>query len=110
MYRSYDKPIPLHLTQRLGQHLLADVSDPFANTGETGIAMLGQDLQDQHGPFVCDPADHLIDEGLDARIGVLAGFRMRNSGGRRCRHCSTFYWVSMATFGAYFPMESVSHT
>ena len=31
-------------------------------------AVLGQELQDQHGPLVGHAADQVVDQGLDARI------------------------------------------
>ena len=53
-------------------------------------AVLGQDLQHQHGPLVRDPTDDVVDQGLHARIGDSPGFRMSNSSGKNGRHIQIF--------------------
>src|SRR5690606_20888915 len=64
------EPVAFHLAQRLRQHLLADPRDLAANLGEAQLAMIGEDLENQHRPLVGDLSDHVVDEFVHARIAV----------------------------------------
>ena len=62
-----DEAVGLHLAKGLGEHLLADVADELAEMGEADGAMLGEDVEDEHGPLVGDAGDDLADEGFKGR-------------------------------------------
>jgi hypothetical protein len=52
----------------LGEHLLADAGDGFADTGEAETALRFQYLEDEHGPLVGDAANDVVDESFDLGI------------------------------------------
>ncbi len=74
---SDEEPIPFHLTNRLGQHLLADAACEFTETGEAQFAVFRQHFEDDHGPFVGNAADQFVDQHLDPRIEVVRTGRCR---------------------------------
>src|SRR5690606_8813077 len=49
-----DQAVALHLPQCLGQHLLTDAGHELAYPREAEGSMLGEGLEDEHGPFVGD--------------------------------------------------------
>lgn len=62
-----DEAVGLHPAKGLGEHLLADVADELAEMGEADGAMLGEDVEDEHGPLVGNAGDDLADEGFKGR-------------------------------------------
>src|ERR1700730_7638102 len=114
MNGSGDEAVALHLAERLGQHLLADADDVLAQSGKPQLTFFLQYLQNQHGPFVGDAADQLVDESLDPRIEVDGrrargmGLVLRNLVGaepnRPC-HADTLFLVSIERIRAYSHLE-----
>jgi len=79
VYGPHHQAVALHLPKSLGQHLLADAADQLAYAREAQFAMLGQHLQNQHGPLVRHAPDYVVDQPLNPRIGGDARLGRRNS-------------------------------
>ena len=81
----WTRPVALHPPQGLGQHLLADPPDQLADAGEPQLAVVGEDLQDEHRPLVGDGSDQVADQCVHRRVAVRPGLRpsRRTQGLRR---------------------------
>lgn len=75
MNRADQHPVPLHLSQRLSQHLLTDPRHLAGKLRETQFAMLVEDFENDHRPLVSDPADQIVDQGLYLWVGI-GGWRL----------------------------------
>ena len=84
MHRPRQQSIPFHVTERLGQHLLADALDQPAQLGEPHLALRSQGLQDEHGPLVGDTADKVVHQrripgvNFGGRRGSSIALRLRD--------------------------------
>ena len=64
----YDEAVAFHLADGFGEHLLADAAGEFAELGEANGAVVGEDIEDNHGPLIGDAFDDFVDEGIDLGI------------------------------------------
>jgi len=74
MNRSNDQAVTLHLTNGLGQHLLADIPYKLSETCEPDRAVFLENLKHQHRPFIRDPFYDLSNKGFNTRINLFRSF------------------------------------
>jgi hypothetical protein len=66
IHGSRHETITLHLSQSLGQHLLADSIHQLRQATEPNYSMLCQSLQQKQGPLVRNAADNLFHQTNEA--------------------------------------------
>jgi len=64
-----DEAILLHLANGFGEHLLANAAGEFAELGKSNGAVVGEDIENDHGPLVGDAFDDFANEGIDLGVG-----------------------------------------